>query len=115
VNYEPPQGLSPELEGLLCSVLVADPEKRPSVAQLLQHPWVAVGLPPGMLQCNEKVRGPAGSAALSSIGGGLLVSCRSTSSRELHASWSGLVRTPRALIRSIGTAQLLATLWQWLS
>ena len=37
-------------------MLVADPAKRPSVAQLLQHPWVAVGLPPGMLQCNEKVR-----------------------------------------------------------
>jgi hypothetical protein len=36
-------------------VLVADPAKRPSVAQLLQHPWVAVGLPPGMLQCNDKV------------------------------------------------------------
>jgi serine/threonine-protein kinase SRK2 len=55
VNYEPPEGLSPELEALLRSVLVADPAKRPSVAQLLQNPWVAVGLPPGMLQCNEKV------------------------------------------------------------
>ncbi len=56
VNYEPPQGLSPELESLLKAILVADPTKRPSVAQLLAHPWVAVGLPPGMLQCNEKVR-----------------------------------------------------------
>lgn len=55
VNYEPPQGLSPELEGLLRSVLVVDPAQRPSVAQLLQNPWVAVALPPGMLQCNEKV------------------------------------------------------------
>ncbi len=59
VNYEPPQGLSPELEGLLRSVLVSNPAERPSVAQLLQHPWVAVGLPPGMLQCNEKVRIPS--------------------------------------------------------
>lgn len=56
VNFDEPEGLSPDLEALLRSVLVSDPAARPSIQQLLAHPWVSVGLPPGMLQCNDKVR-----------------------------------------------------------
>mmetsp|Transcript_2533 Transcript_2533/g.7613 ORF Transcript_2533/g.7613 Transcript_2533/m.7613 type:complete len:370 (+) Transcript_2533:32-1141(+) len=55
VNFDEPEGLSPDLEALLRSVLVSDPAARPSIQQLLAHPWVSVGLPPGMLQCNDKV------------------------------------------------------------
>ncbi len=56
VHFDEPEGLSPDLEELLRSVLVSDPAARPSVQQLLAHPWASLALPPGMLQCNNKAR-----------------------------------------------------------
>ena len=56
VHFDEPEGLSPDLEQLLRSVLVSDPAARPSVQQLLAHPWASLAIPPGMLQCNDKAR-----------------------------------------------------------
>lgn len=56
VNFELPEGLSPQLESLLRRILVADPARRPTMQQLMADPWVRSDMPPGMMLCNDKVR-----------------------------------------------------------
>lgn len=54
VDYVLPEGLSQTCQDFLASMLVADPAQRPSVSQLLHHPWCAEGLPPStVLQFND--------------------------------------------------------------
>ncbi|KAJ7757584.1 snf 1 [Mycena metata] len=45
VRYEPPTHLSPHAQNLIKSMLVADPTKRITVPQIMQHPFVTVKLP----------------------------------------------------------------------
>ncbi|KAJ7608806.1 CAMK/CAMKL/AMPK protein kinase [Roridomyces roridus] len=45
VRYDPPTHLSPHAQNLIKSMLVADPTKRITVPQIMQHPWVTVKLP----------------------------------------------------------------------
>ncbi|KAF7347308.1 Non-specific serine/threonine protein kinase [Mycena venus] len=45
VRYDPPTHLSPHAQNLIKSMLVADPTKRITVAQIMQHPWVTIKLP----------------------------------------------------------------------
>ncbi|KAJ6489635.1 snf 1 [Mycena vitilis] len=45
VRYDPPTHLSPHAQNLIKSMLVADPTKRITVPQIMQHPFVAVKLP----------------------------------------------------------------------
>ncbi|KAJ7742706.1 CAMK/CAMKL/AMPK protein kinase [Mycena maculata] len=45
VRYEAPTHLSPYAQNLIKSMLVADPTKRITVPQIMQHPWVTVKLP----------------------------------------------------------------------
>ncbi|KAJ7819947.1 snf 1 [Mycena olivaceomarginata] len=45
VRYDAPTHLSPHAQNLIKSMLVADPTKRITVAQIMQHPWVTVKLP----------------------------------------------------------------------
>ncbi|KAJ7157207.1 snf 1 [Mycena filopes] len=45
VRYEAPTHLSPHAQNLIKSMLVADPTKRITVPQIMQHPFVTVKLP----------------------------------------------------------------------
>ncbi|KAJ6541755.1 snf 1 [Mycena capillaripes] len=45
VRYDPPTHLSPHAQNLIKSMLVADPTKRITVPQIMQHPFVTVKLP----------------------------------------------------------------------
>ncbi|KAJ7762350.1 CAMK/CAMKL/AMPK protein kinase [Mycena maculata] len=45
VRYDAPTHLSPHAQNLIKSMLVADPTKRITVPQIMQHPWVTVKLP----------------------------------------------------------------------
>ncbi|KAK7063698.1 Non-specific serine/threonine protein kinase [Favolaschia claudopus] len=45
VRYDAPTHLSPHAQNLIKSMLVADPTKRITVAQIMQHPWITVKLP----------------------------------------------------------------------
>ncbi|KAJ6604991.1 kinase-like domain-containing protein [Mycena sp. CBHHK59/15] len=45
VRYDPPTHLSPEAQDLIKRMLVADPTKRITVPQIMQHPFVTVKLP----------------------------------------------------------------------
>ncbi|KAJ7504897.1 snf 1 [Mycena galericulata] len=45
VRYEVPTHLSPHAQHLIKSMLVADPTKRITVPQIMQHPWVTIKLP----------------------------------------------------------------------
>ncbi|KAF8212510.1 Pkinase-domain-containing protein [Mycena galopus ATCC 62051] len=45
VRYDAPTHLSPHAQNLIKSMLVADPTKRITVANIMQHPWVIIKLP----------------------------------------------------------------------
>lgn len=40
---------------LFAPALAADPSQRPSVQQVLHHPWVAAGMEPAMFQFNDSI------------------------------------------------------------
>ncbi|KAF7302482.1 Non-specific serine/threonine protein kinase [Mycena chlorophos] len=45
VKYEMPSYLSPGAQNLIQSMLTADPTKRLTIPQIMEHPWVRVNLP----------------------------------------------------------------------
>ena len=55
VDYEWPAGkaVSDGLKDLVSKILVADPRARATLADVVAHPWFAVGLPPEALSMND--------------------------------------------------------------
>ena len=51
-NFAQPHHISPECKHLLSRLLTADPEKRITVAEILQHPWFRKDLAPGTADMN---------------------------------------------------------------
>eukprot|EP00891_Asterochloris_glomerata_P000851 jgi/Astpho2/851/Aster-00699 len=51
-NFAQPHHISPECKHLLSRLLTADPEKRITVAEILQHPWFRRDLAPGTADMN---------------------------------------------------------------
>jgi serine/threonine protein kinase len=49
-----PQG-SPLVVDLITRMLTADPAKRCTVSEMLQHPWVLHDLPPGTAELNNQL------------------------------------------------------------
>eukprot|EP00209_Acetabularia_acetabulum_P000193 EC094618.1.p4 GENE.EC094618.1~~EC094618.1.p4 ORF type:complete len:113 (+),score=7.80 EC094618.1:1-339(+) len=46
---------SEDVKQLLQGMLEADPEKRLTIDQIIVHPWVTIGLPPGVFEWNQKL------------------------------------------------------------
>ena len=51
-NFAQPHHISPECKHLLSRLLTADPEKRITVAEILQHRWFRKDLAPGTADMN---------------------------------------------------------------
>jgi len=49
------QGLTPECYDLLSRLLEVDPDRRITVAQILQHPWFVQDLPEGLSDTNTNL------------------------------------------------------------
>ncbi len=62
VNYTlPPQVcVSHECQDLMRRILVASPEKRISISQILVHPWFVKDLPEGVAEMNQRLIPPEG-------------------------------------------------------
>lgn len=60
VNYELPSHVAMSLDcrDLLARILVADPARRLTVPQILQHPWFTRGLPEGVAEMNDHLVPP---------------------------------------------------------
>lgn len=58
VDYIMPTSVSPEAQDLLRKLLVADPQSRLSVEEVLAHPWYTTGLPDGVLEMNNVTQEP---------------------------------------------------------
>ena len=57
VDYQLPYNkqVSPECKDLLECILVADPEKRITMAAIQRHPWFTRDLPDGVAQMNDQL------------------------------------------------------------
>lgn len=51
----PANSMSPECEDLIRKILVIDPEKRPEISEIQQHPWYQTNLPDGALAMNDSI------------------------------------------------------------
>ena len=58
VDYVMPTHVSPDAQDLLRKLLVADPQSRLSVEDILLHPWYTTALPAGVLEMNNVVLEP---------------------------------------------------------
>ena len=60
VNYELPSHVAMSLDcrDLLAGILVAEPARRLTVPQILQHPWFLRGLPEGVADMNNRLVPP---------------------------------------------------------
>ena len=47
--------VSPELKDLIRRILVADPQRRANIPDIIAHPWFSKGLPRGVLDMNDKL------------------------------------------------------------
>lgn len=63
VNYELPShvAVSADCRDLLARILVADPDQRLKVPQILAHPWFRRGLPEGVAEMNDRLVPPLAS------------------------------------------------------
>ena len=50
---------SPELQDLLDKMLTSDPEKRITIAEIYDHPWFCIDLPPGVREMNANMHTPS--------------------------------------------------------
>jgi serine/threonine-protein kinase SRK2 len=66
-DYAEPQHVSPECKNLLRRLLTADPEKRVTIPDLLQHPWYQTSLPPGAANMNYNLLQSLVPAGLQSV------------------------------------------------
>lgn len=57
VDYLPLKNASDMCKDFVSKILVADPNKRASVAQIVQHPWFLQNLDPKLLQVNSQIAG----------------------------------------------------------
>ncbi len=46
---------SPELKDLISKILVADPQRRATIKDIIAHPWFSKGLPRGVLEMNDRL------------------------------------------------------------
>lgn len=53
-NYHVPKDVSPECKDLICKILVAEPENRPTIDQILKHPWLKFADKAKILQMQGK-------------------------------------------------------------
>lgn len=65
--YELPQWLSPDTRYLISKMLIVDPVKRITVADILRHPWTHRGLPNYLTQAVTVVTAPSLLGTLSNL------------------------------------------------
>lgn len=64
LQYQMPSDLTRECQDLIRRILVADPKKRLTIDDIMQHSWYKVGLPPNALTMNHIYLGAYDEAGL---------------------------------------------------